>query len=254
VPSLKRVLELEGEARSFWFTVLSDDREFSREVLKNLEDVFARVRGDLNITRRLGKKCLVLVWNDREEFVKGVVARMGIWDGASSKAFYAASCEGGPHLICMYRADDLFTEILPHELTHLILAIALDPSGSRPIPLWLNEGLAECQTAQPLAERAAAIRTAKEEGNYIPIRELVRFNGYPDDFDRCRLFYEESAALVKFLLEEETYPGEFFELAKRLTFWGGDFLSVFNKLYNRRYTSFDILEESFGRFIDVNAD
>ncbi len=210
-----------------------------------------RIRGDLHIKKqRLGKRCLVLAWDSEEKYIEGVIA-MNMWHG--STAFYLPSYSRRPHMICFYRDEELFSQVLPHELTHLILKIALDPSGKCPIPLWLNEGLAECETTRPFNEVARDILKAKKKREYIPLRELVLFQNYPEDFDRCHLFYLEAAGLVRFLLERETYPGEFFELAKRLVFWGGDFISIFKKTYSRKYPDFTVLENSFEQFIEENA-
>lgn len=253
IPGLKRSLKMAGEANSFWFTVLAADQELARDVLKAAEETLARVRRDLAITRPPAKKCLILVWGDQEAYVKGVVLSLGIRDGLDSKAFYVPSGDLRPHVVCLYRDQEMLSRILPHELTHLVLKIFLNPSGKYPIPLWLNEGLAECETDQPLDLPAGAVRKAKREGAYIPLQLLTAYRNYPEDFDRCRLFYEESACLVRFLLEEETYPGEFFELAKMLSFWGGEFIEGLKKVYGRKYGDFAFLEEDFGRFIEKHA-
>jgi len=252
IPQIKSELELEGEARSFWFTVVAEEQEYAEKVLIEMEKVLGRIRRDLNLKRRLSKKCLVLVWSSEKDFSEGIIA-LGLWGGMGAKAFYVPSGGRLPHILCFYRDEDLFPELLPHELTHLVLHITLDPSGKCPLPLWLDEGLAECQTAKDFGETAANIREARKSGEYIPLEELVSFNRYPRERERIRLFYAESTALVKFLLSNETYPGEFFQLAKRLSFWGGGFMKSFRKTYGRKYSDYSALEDDFIKFIEANA-
>lgn len=98
---------------------------------------------------------------------------------------------------------------LAHELTHVVAFRFL----RGPIPLFLNEGIAEY-----VATRAAARQTGGDqyavrsfalipEAEYIPLAELSSFRNYPSG-DRLKTFYVESERLVRFLALER--KGDFY--------------------------------------------
>ena len=86
---------------------------------------------------------------------------------------------------------------LIHELTHLMFAERLDSPRAKP-PIWLNEGLA--MYFEPGGGyRESDVQRALRTGNLIPLRHMRSIPGKPDD---VRLFYSQSASIVRFLMDE----------------------------------------------------
>lgn len=90
----------------------------------------------------------------------------------------------------------LYADGLTHELAHLMLDEAVDSPRAR-VPAWLNEGLAmyfERGRTAPSAE----LRRALRRGGLPPISRMNAVPGRPRD---VRLFYDQSAAIVRYMLD-----------------------------------------------------
>jgi len=97
------------------------------------------------------------------------------------------------------RADhpQLLTAILPHEITHVVLA---DLFTVQQIPRWADEGIAVL--AEPRAEqqiRAAELEVPLEAGQVFELKKLMDMD-YPDAKD-WSLYYAQSVSLTRFLVE-----------------------------------------------------
>ncbi len=86
---------------------------------------------------------------------------------------------------------------LIHELTHLMFAERVDTPRAKP-PAWLNEGLA--MYFEPGGGyRESDVQRALRTGDLIPLRYMRAVPGRPDE---VRLFYSQSASVVRFLMDE----------------------------------------------------
>ena len=86
---------------------------------------------------------------------------------------------------------------LIHELTHLMFAERLDSPRAKP-PAWLNEGMA--MYFEPGGGyRESDVQRAMRRGDLIPLRHMRTVPGRPDE---VRLFYSQSASVVRFLMDE----------------------------------------------------
>ncbi len=88
--------------------------------------------------------------------------------------------------------------ILPHEVTHVVVADLFIPE---PLPRWADEGiavLAEPPTEQQL--KAAELREPLESGRVFPLDKLMAMD-YPDAKD-WSLYYAQSVSLTRFLVEQ----------------------------------------------------
>lgn len=85
---------------------------------------------------------------------------------------------------------------LVHELTHLYLAVRCP----KPIPRWLNEGIAMNVAGESSVDDSAAVLMARLFRGLIPLSEIE--HEFPADADRQRLAYRESYSVVRFLATE----------------------------------------------------
>lgn len=83
--------------------------------------------------------------------------------------------------------------VVPHELTHLVFATAVDNPYHDP-PHWLNEGLAVYLADGYDAENRAQVAAAARSGSIIPLDGLA--GAFPTTRDRFFLAYAESVAAV----------------------------------------------------------
>jgi hypothetical protein len=98
------------------------------------------------------------------------------------------------------RADypQMLTTILPHEVTHIVLA---DLFVARQIPRWADEGLAVL--AEPLREqhlRAAELQGPLQSGALFDLAQLMTMD-YPEAKD-WSLYYAQSVSLTRYLVEQ----------------------------------------------------
>ena len=86
---------------------------------------------------------------------------------------------------------------LIHELTHLMFHERLDSPRAKP-PAWLNEGMA--MYFEPGGGyRESDVQRALRSGDLIPLRHMRTVPGRPDE---VRLFYSQSASVVRFMMDE----------------------------------------------------
>ncbi len=100
------------------------------------------------------------------------------------------------------RADhpQLLAAILPHEVTHVVLA---DIFTVKQIPRWADEGLAVL--AEPRSEqqlRWAELQEPLESGRLFELNKLMGMD-YPDPKD-WSLYYAQSVSLTRFLVEQDS--------------------------------------------------
>ena len=120
----------------------------------------------------------------------------------NSPGFSTMTCNGNQVVSrrINLRADHplLLTAILPHEVTHVVLA---DLFTEQQIPRWADEGLAVL--AEPHAEqatRAAELQEPLEAGRVFDLSKLMAMD-YPAAKD-WSLYYAQSVSMTRFLVEQ----------------------------------------------------
>lgn len=89
--------------------------------------------------------------------------------------------------------------VIPHELTHLVFATAVDNPYHFP-PRWLNEGIAVYLSQGYVASDRAAVENAARAGTLMP---LVSIEGeFPTTADRFSLAYSESVSSIDHLVQQ----------------------------------------------------
>ena len=90
--------------------------------------------------------------------------------------------------------DEPLTQVLDHELVHIILGRAFSP---RPVPRWLQEGAAQILAKQYSSELTDRLASGLLGDSLLRLDEITR--GFPSDPGRARLAYAQSADLVAYL-------------------------------------------------------
>lgn len=113
------------------------------------------------------------------------------------------------------RADHahLLSAVLPHEITHVVLA---GQTGPVPIPRWADEGIAVLsETYERIGRHLTHLPQFYDEGRAFTALELLTLTDYPDP-GRMGAFYGQSACLVQYLSELRG-PVEVLEFVKSLS-------------------------------------
>lgn len=95
--------------------------------------------------------------------------------------------------------SEVLESILPHELTHTVLACHF----RRPLPRWADEGAATL--AESRAERRRQYELVRQllgSGRQIRLQRLLELRDYPTDRVEILSLYAQGASLVAFLVEQ----------------------------------------------------
>ena len=90
--------------------------------------------------------------------------------------------------------DEPLEQVLDHEIVHVLLGQAFAP---RPVPHWLQEGVAQLKARQYSSSQTDALATGMLGGNLMSLDALTR--GFPADPIRARLAYAQSADFMAYL-------------------------------------------------------
>jgi tetratricopeptide (TPR) repeat protein len=134
---------------------------------------------------------------------------------------------------------DLTHAILPHEITHVVLA---DRFNAKPMPRWADEGMAVL--TEPTEKKQAHLRNLgdiSQLGRLFTARQLMTMGDYPPG-NQWPMFYAESVSLVEFLVNRGG-PAKFVEFMERSLANGyeGELKHVYG------FDSFDSLDREWSR-------
>jgi hypothetical protein len=102
-------------------------------------------------------------------------------------------------LITPAEIDDTWVDVVvPHELSHLVFATAIDNPFHEP-PHWLNEGLAVYLSEGYKSSDRSAVEKVAVDGTIIPLEGLA--GAFPTTRDRFFLAYAESVSAVDHIVK-----------------------------------------------------
>ncbi len=96
--------------------------------------------------------------------------------------------------------ERILDSVLPHEVTHTILACHF----RCPLPRWADEGAAtlvetECERRRQVMMLNEVVNSSQR----IPLRELLAMMEYPEDMHQTLLLYAEGYSLAEFLVQSK---------------------------------------------------
>ncbi len=164
----------------------------------------------------------VFIYGNSEDMREAVLYIQG-WAGGVAFTEYNTILMGVPPRL----ADTWGTEVVPHELAHLVVAQfgRSCVGGSR--PTWLDEGLAVYAEGPPNAETLSDIREGLEDNAFDPIRSL---NGsFAADHSQAGLSYSQSFSVVEYMLT--TYGQEKMQTLLLVLADGADYDEALQEVY-----------------------
>ena len=94
----------------------------------------------------------------------------------------------------------LIQQLIPHELSHIMLYQLVGQDSYKNIPAWLNEGLASIAELSPNPDYDRILKKAKEKNSFIPLASLCQ--SFPLDASGAFLAYAESEWFTRYLVEQ----------------------------------------------------
>lgn len=96
--------------------------------------------------------------------------------------------------------ERILDSVLPHEVTHTILACHF----RRPLPRWADEGAATLvETECERRRQVMMLNEVVNSSDRIPLRELLAMMEYPEDMQQTLLLYAEGYSLAEFLVQQK---------------------------------------------------
>jgi len=158
--------------------------------------VYEQLLGDAQ-PRPWVERCAIHVHATPAAFAAAVGAPPAASRGATSLEF-AGDRVVSRRIDVMGDGSDVIPDALSHELVHVVLA---DRFTTAAPPRWADEGIALLfDHADKQAGHEADFRDAWERGLAFSATDLLTLEVYPGDIRRQRVFYGQSAALVRWLI------------------------------------------------------
>ena len=224
------------------FIVYSYSSKKAAYLAKKAEVVAGRVIGHSGVSRFVSwkTKAIIVLYKNHSEYVKET-GQPG-WSGGT-----AGMVTHGPlthRVIYLYEgAPNLFSNVLPHEITHLVFMQIMGPKAN--IPLWLNEGLAVYE--QKNKGRSLKIIAARnmKRNDYISLNALIKYEEVPEG--KAELFYGASAGLVEYLFVvlSRTCYVKMISLLRQ----GASSYKAFSKAYGKAFKSFSSMERGWKKYM-----
>lgn len=204
--------KLKGYKSTMNFSVYAPTQDDANRVAVELEAYYKRFLKDLGTGGMLKKKPEIFIFQNYEEYLDKA-ATLG-YNVSHTGGIAVPRSARKPAKVYSFLSDNLVSEVLPHELTHLLFKeITAGLKTNANVPLWLNEGIAVYEEKE--RRYRSAVKQSIKSGQFIPIAELVEYKSYPREMHKRSLFYAQSASLVDFLLSE--YGGaKFLSFSKKL--------------------------------------
>lgn len=224
------------------FIVYSYSKKKAAYLAKRAETTAGRVIGHSGVSRFAPwkTKAIIILYKNHSEYVKET-GQPGWSGGTAGIVTHGALTQ---RVIYLYEgAPNLFSNILPHEITHLVFMQIMGPKAN--IPLWLNEGLAVYE--QKNKGRSLKIIAARnmKSNDYIRLDDLIKHEKVPEG--KAELFYGASAGLVEYLFVvlSRTCYVKMISLLKH----GASSYEAFQGAYGKVFKSFSLMETGWKKYM-----
>lgn len=166
------------------------DSQYARSAARVLAYAYEEITFDLQIVN--SDTLRVIIAPSRKKFFEYTRGQLPKWTGAfatpGSRTMVVKSPRWG-------REGKDFSGVLVHELVHLLIH---EKVRGRPVPRWLDEGLAIFYSGETRWKTMTALSKAAATNSLIPLQDIdwvLRFNRI-----KAELAYQESYSAVRYLL------------------------------------------------------
>ena len=215
-----------------------DNLGFAQRVGYKAEEYYKQLDRNVGFTRfgkfwTFDKRCKIYIYANKKNYLENN-------DIPSWSAGFANYKKR--EIVSYKNSVNFLGSLLPHEMTHLILADFIEKN----IPLWFNEGLAVSMELTSKSGYISAIKEELKKGTNLSIHEVLDKTNYPEDNGKVLLFYSISYSLVDFLRSKGMY--RFTNLCRALRD-GKSFEDALGSSYQFDFGSLDRLDKKWQEHI-----
>jgi len=223
------------------------DRVMAENALRRAEEYYRNIASTIGYARYAnfwtwGDRVKIFLFSSQQAFLDET--KQPQWSRGG--AFYSESL--GQRAIATYLNQPLlFSEVLPHEIAHLILT---DFIGSESVvPKWFSEGVAQLAEENKTQKADLIMRISVRFHTYFPIESLERYDiARERDAQKVGLFYAQSVSMVDFLIKR--FGSEKFGLWCRQIATGKNFFEAFRLVYGLYIESWDNFEKKWIAYLN----
>lgn len=145
--------------------------------------------------------------------------------------------------IVTFKQESLFREdILPHEISHLLLHDYL--GFGRFIPIWFDEGIAQLQQQSRQQPVKQLMKQVVAKQNHIPFKVMMSLDIRKEkDEQKVIIFYSQSLSVVQFMIQK--FGRSSFQRLLREMKNGMDLQKALLKVYRPYFSSIQEFEEKW---------
>lgn len=229
---------------------VADDLSSAKEILSAAEKCYERVSRNIGFSRYTDfwtwdKRVKIILFPDQISYARFTGQKQ--W----SKAYASRDSKlfRDRVIVTFTGQPEMFSEILPHEIAHLVLWDLLEERAVN-APIWFEEGvaqLAEQGKRQVVQEMMLPVAAA---GNHIPFNVFkdLKIAELTDDV-QVSLFYAQSLSVVIFLIEKYGQDA-FYRLSKELRD-GRSFEEALARSYGGIFSSMEELENRWIKYASI---
>lgn len=172
------------------------DAAFAQDVARRAESEYDRITRDLGFTRHSG----FWLW-ERRVRIDIHATREAYRAATGAPAWSAGRAEYVDRSIATFSGSTGFVEsVLPHEVAHLVFREFI--GADRPLPLWLDEGVAQWEDLSNRETVMAMARTLRRQDHLLSIAQLTGIEiRHGSTLRQAASFYAQAASLVGFMIE-----------------------------------------------------
>ena len=184
------------------FIIYHNNRPYANKILWKAEYHYKRIINHIGVKNfrpwegEDKKRCRIYLYPSKEVYIAATGA----------PEWSAGLAHGSITKISLYEGvKGLEDSTLPHELTHIILH---ELWGKKPIPLWLNEGMAQFEEEDEykIFHRKKRMRDMARSGAYFDLDKLFAMRRVPPN--NVDLFYDQSASIIDYLIKDNLQAGQ----------------------------------------------
>jgi hypothetical protein len=166
------------------------DSTSARKAVEILKSAYEEITWDFHVSPN--DTFIVLIVASRSEFQKYIRESLPSWTEAVATPYLKKMMVKSPRWAS---SEESFNVSLVHELLHLILFCT---TNGKPIPRWLDEGLAIFYSSDQRWKTATAMSRAMVTNSLIPLNEIDRVLSFQRI--KAELAYQESFSATQYLL------------------------------------------------------
>lgn len=173
------------------------ESQFAADVSNQAEKYYDKIAYDLGYSRydnfwTWDNRVKIYIYPNREAYL----------NATNAKRWSTGLADYENKRIMSYADSSQFTtELLPHELAHLIFRDFVGFKGQ--VPVWLDEGVAQWEEEEKRKVAVAMLKEYIARGAIIPLAQLTQLNiAEETNTDLSRRFYVEAVTLVGFMIQK----------------------------------------------------